>query len=126
MERKYETLSDYQLGNLKDFDFEKILELIEAIKEGKTLKYEDCTKSYVNSLFTPLLSFSIQYLNENEEKECIIGKSTIENIDVLYLALNKNIFDLFFQRKKGNIFYNEEENEKELMLENIVLLGEKI
>ena len=128
MERKYETLSDYQLGNLKDFDFEKILELIEAIKEGKILKYEDCTKSYVNSLFTPLLSFSIQYLNENEEKECIIGKSTIENIDVLYLALNKNIFDLFFQRKKGNIFYNEEENEKELnseMLEDIVLLGEK-
>ena len=84
MERKYETLSDYQLGNLKDFDFEKILEIIETIKEGKTIKYEDCTKSYVNSLFTPLLSFSIQYLNENEEKESIIGKST------LYIKLNKS------------------------------------
>ena len=141
-----ETLKDYQLGNLKDLDFFKIFELFETIKKDETINSEVITKSYVNSLFTPLLSFSINYLNENEEKEGVIGKSFIENLEVIYLILNKNIYDLFFQRKKGSIFGSkntlnyerreEEDNylvsfieeEKEFnseMLENLVLLGEK-
>ena len=146
MDKNDESLNDYQLGNQKDLDFSKIFELIHTIQEGETINTEDFTKPYVNSLFTPLLSFSIQYLNENEEKEGIIGKSTLENLEVIYLVLNKNIYDLFFQRKKGSIFGGndiinyerklEEDNylifspkeEKEFnskMLENLVLLGEK-
>lgn len=142
-----ETLKDYQLGNIKDLDFFKIFELLETIKDGETINSGVVTKSYVNSLFTPLLSFSINYLNENKDKEGVIGKSFIENLEVIYLKLNKNIFDLFFQRKKGSIFGSkntlnferreEEDNylvsfieeEKEFnseMLENLVLLGEKI
>ena len=146
MDSNEETLCDYQLGNLKDFDFFKIFELLNTIKEGETINSEAITKSYVNSLFTPLLSFAIKYLNENEEKKGIIGKSTLENLEVIYLVLNKNIYDLFFQRKKGSVFgcndtinYErklEEDNylisfveeEKEInceILENLVLLGEK-
>ena len=146
METNAETLKDYQLGNLKDLDFFKIFELLETIKEDETINSGVVTKSYVNSLFTPLLSFSINYLNENEEKEGIIGKSFIENLEVIYLILNKDIYDLFFQRKNGSIFGSkntlnyerkeEEDNylvsfieeEKEFnseMLENLVLLGEK-
>ena len=144
MDSNEETFCDYQLGNLKDFDFFKIFELLNTIKEGETINSEAITKSYVNSLFTPLLSFAIKYLNENEEKKGIIGKSTLENLEVIYLVLNKNIYDLFFQRKKGSVFgcndtinYErklEEDNylisfveeEKEInceILENLVLLG---
>ena len=145
MEINDETLKDYQLGNVNDLDFSKIFELINTISKNDIISFKTIIKSYVNSLFTPLLSFAIQYLNENEEKEGIIGKSAIENLEVIYLVLNKNIYDLFFQRKKGNVFgsnntinferkldednylisYTDEIEFNSKMLENVVLLGEK-
>ena len=145
MEINDETLKDYLLGNVNDLDFSKIFELINTISKNDIISCKTIIKSYVNSLFTPLLSFAIQYLNENEEKEGIIGKSAIENLEVIYLVLNKNIYDLFFQRKKGNVFgsnntinferkldednylisYTDEIEFNSKMLENVVLLGEK-
>jgi len=145
METSTEALEDYQFGNLKDFDFVKIFEILKTIKEEMKISSLDITKSYVNSLFTPLLSFSIDYLNENEEKLGIIGKSTVDGLEVIYLVLNKSVYDLFFQRKKGSVFGSknqinyernyEEDNylitdakeEKELdakMIEDIILFGE--
>ena len=148
METK-ENLKDYQLGNIKDFDFQKILDILKNIHQqlySDSISQEDITKSYINSLFTPLLSYSIEYLNENKEKPGQIGKAFLNNIEIIYLVLNKQIYDLFFQRKKGKVFegknvinyernYKEDnypiyymEEEKELdakLLEDIVLLGEK-
>lgn len=69
MEINDETLKDYQLGNVNDLDFSKIFELINTISKNDIISFKTIIKSYVNSLFTPLLSFAIQYLNENEEKE---------------------------------------------------------
>ena len=116
METSTEALEDYQFGNLKDFDFVKIFEILKTIKEEMKISSLDITKSYVNSLFTPLLSFSIDYLNENEEKLGIIGKSTVDGLEVIYLVLNKSVYDLFFQRKKGNVFGSKNQIMKKIII----------
>ena len=122
METSTEALEDYQFGNLKDFDFVKIFEILKTIKEEMKISSLYITKSYVNSLFTPLLSFSIDYLNENEEKLGIIGKSTVDGLEVIYLVLNKSVYDLFFQRKKGSVFGSKIKSiTREIMKKTIIL-----
>ena len=100
-----ESLSDYEIGNLYDLDFLKLFEILQEIKEQeKKCSLQEYRKSYVNSLFSPLCSYAIEYLNENQEKPGIIGKSKVSQIDALYMVLNQIVFDLFFRREKGQIF----------------------
>ena len=67
-------------------------------------------------MFTPLLSYIIDYLNHNadnrdnkEEKETKdelkpkIGKKLLNGIPILYALLDKKIYDLFFKKEKGLI-----------------------
>ena len=61
-------------------------------------------KSYSHSLFTPILSYIIEYLNNNQEKPGIVGKSIIDEIKIIYIILNHKIYDLFFKRDKGIIY----------------------
>ena len=102
---KKQSLTDYEIGNLYDLDFLKAFENLNDIKEHKRkCSLQKYRKSYVNSLFTPLCSYSIEYLNNNDENIGIIGKSTVSGTHVIYTILNKAIYDLFFQREKGKIF----------------------
>ena len=75
----------------------------------------------MHSLFTPLLSFIIEYLNQNKEnknKKQFIGKSKVLDIEVIYSLLNKEIYNLFFKKEKGKIFEGNEEINYELESED--------
>ena len=98
-------LQDYEIGNLDDLDFLSIFNVLEDIKnKQKKGSLQEYRKSYVNSLFSPLCSYAIDYLNENKEKPGIIGASKVSGINVIYITLNQTVFDLFFNREKGKIF----------------------
>ena len=104
MEGMKESLEDYQLSQVIDYDYLKIAEMVNNNMDIN--QYQTVKKSYVHSLFTPVLSYIIGYLNNNEEEPGIIGKSKINGIEVIYIVLNHKIYDLFFTREKG-ITYNE-------------------
>ena len=103
MKKDVDVLENYELGNATDLNFFKILEILNEIKEHEAVESKNITKTYVNSLFTPILSYIIDYLNENEEKKGIIGKSKIKQLNVVYTILNESIYDLFLIKIKGKI-----------------------
>ena len=107
---KEETLADYEIGNLFDLDYLKIFEIIKDVQNQRT-KYipKEFRKSFVNSLFTPLCSYVIEYLNNNKEKKGVIGSAKIDDTKVIYTVLSQNVYDLFFQRTKGKLFEGENE-----------------
>ena len=109
MSKKKETLADYEIGNLVDFDFFKIFNIL-LLKEKKQYHHEELQKKFVNTLFTPLCSYAIEYLNNHDEKKGVIGTSTLDETKIIYLVLNQTVYDLFFRRTKGKIFA-EGENE---------------
>ena len=88
-----EKLSNFQLTLENTLDFEKIMK---AITADVNLKNPDIFKKYKHSLFSPILSFLIKYINEHGEKKGYIGKAKISKIGVLYAVLNREIYDLFF------------------------------
>ena len=92
-----EKLSNYQLALENTLDLEKIMK---AIKADVNLKDPDIFKTYKHSLFSPILSFLIKYINEHGEKKGYIGKAKIKNLEVLYAVLNREIYDLFFNKEK--------------------------
>ena len=63
----------------------------------------DIKKYCVNSLFIP---YNITLLNIQMKikKKQDYRKINFAGFDVIYLVLNKSMYDLFFQRKKGNVF----------------------
>ena len=98
-------LQDYAIGNLVDLDFLDIFDVLDTIKNlQRNGSLQDYRKSYVNSLFSPLCSYAIDYLNENKEKPGVIGSSKVSGLNVIYITLNQTVFDLFFNRTRGKIF----------------------
>ena len=105
---KSESIENYQITYAHDIDFLKLIEIInKKSKEDENL----VTKSYVHSLFTPLLSYIIDYLNHKnsykDKDELNIGTSSINDIPIAYAVLNKKIYDIFFNKKRGQIGNNE-------------------
>ena len=126
MEKK--KLQDYEIGNLDDLDFLNIFNVLEDIKKHqKKGSLQEYRKSYVNSLYSPICTYAIDYLNENKEKPGVIGESKVSGINVIYFTLNQTVFDLFFRREKGKIFsegkneidYDVNYNEENYRLMNI-------
>lgn len=111
-----EISTNYQIEIENTFDFQKIIEIL---KDPKKFEENDFFKSYKHSLFSPILSYIIDYLNENGPKKGYIGKGKIQKIQVLYIVLNRKIYDLFLSKKKGSLddkkieinFKSDEENE---------------
>ena len=102
---KKESIEDYQITVSDDIDF---LKLIKVLKNNKNEKNISVKKTYVNSLFTPFLSYIIKYLNPNKEKKNqFIGKTVLYGIPIVYALLNKEIYDLFFKKEKGKIAQEE-------------------
>ena len=106
---KNESIEDYQITTVDDLD---ILEIIKILKNHKSNENASIEKKYVHSLFTPILSFIINYLNHNKDDEdnpdeedmhLYIGKSVVNDIECVYALLDKKIYDLFFKKKKGKI-----------------------
>ena len=121
-------LQDYAIGNLVDLDFLDIFDVLDTIKNlQRNGSLQDYRKSYVNSLFSPLCSYAIDYLNENKEKPGVIGSSKVSGLNVIYITLNQTVFDLFFNRTRGKIFsdgkneinYNINNDEENYRLMNI-------
>ena len=108
MEDSKESIENYQITLAHDIDFLKIIEILNV---GKLIDEQDITKSYVHLLFTPLLSYIIDYLNHKKSKkdkeELNIGISKIDKYRIVYATLNEKIYDLFFNKKKGKIGDNE-------------------
>lgn len=90
-------LQDYEIGNLDDLDFLKVFKALENIKKStKFGSLQEYRKSYVNSLFSPLCSYAIDYLNENKEKTGVIGTSIVTGKSVIYIILNQTVFWFIF------------------------------
>ena len=122
MEEKKESLEDYQLYQLSkviDYDYSKIAEIITNTEDKS--QFQTIKKDYVHSLFTPVLSYIIGYLNNNKEEKGTIGKSKIDGIEVIYIVLNHKIYDLFFTREKGIVFNEENEIDFNTEKENYYL-----
>ena len=113
MQTQHESIEDYQITVAEDIDF---LKLIKILKSNKYEENPSITKKYVHSLFTPLLSYIIDYLNHNadnrdnkevketkDEVKPKIGKKLLNGIPILYALLDKKIYDLFFKKEKGLI-----------------------
>ena len=107
MAKKIESIDDFQIINADDIDY---LSLLKILQKKEFDEKFSINKKYVHSLFTPLLSFIINYLNRNNKiNNLIIGRSNILDIPVVYSILNKDIYDLFFKREKGKPFNSDEE-----------------
>ena len=102
-----ESLDKYQLTQEKTYDFMKIIKLLESPNGQEKLVNPDIFKQYKHSLFSPILSYIIEYLNENGSKTGFIGKATIKGLNVLYSVINRKIYELFMDREKGQIDENE-------------------
>ena len=121
-----ESIEDYQITTVDDLD---ILEIIKILKNHKYNGDASISKKDVHSLFTPILSFIINYLNpkeddknnpDEEDMHLYIGKSVVDNIESAYALLDKKIYDLFFEKKKGKIG-KEEINFEESSNENYLI-----
>ena len=83
MEESQESINDYQLSKVIDYDYLKIAEILN--QNENTYNDQMIKKSYSHSLFTPILSYIIEYLNNNQEKPGIVGKSIIDEIKIIYI-----------------------------------------
>ena len=136
-EKEIEKFENYQIACQNNLD---ISILAEKIKNNDDAKANEIFKKYSHSLFSPLLYYIIQYMNNWDEKnidKICVGKSEISNIKVLYAVLNRKIYELYFKKTIGpvydeniniNIDYkipNEEENYSILLYEEINQINEK-
>ena len=71
---------NYQITITEDIDFLQVIKFLNK----KNNPDETLTKQYIHSLFTPLLSYIIDYLNNNDEKILVIGRGQIQNLKVVY------------------------------------------
>ena len=97
------SIHDYEIGNQHNLD---ILDLIDIIKneerENKLgITFNDI--EYHHSLFYPILSYCIDLLNKSEDHEKIKLKVGLYKDDKIYVAVGRDMYDLFFTEKEGNI-----------------------
>lgn len=87
---------NYQITITEDIDFLQVIKFLNK----KNNPDETLTKQYIHSLFTPLLSYIIDYLNNNDEKILVIGRGQIQNLKVVYSILIKKYIIYFLKEKK--------------------------
>ena len=118
----------YAMSQLPEFNYNQLAEELDSeisSDNEETFTLNSYLRTFNHSLFTPVLIYSLNFLKENiDNKEqnynYIIGLNEINNIKILYVNLNKEIYDIFFQRTNKkvnniNIDFSEGNEEKYLI-----------
>ena len=125
MKAKNLSLQNYQLSDEKIFDFMKIMSMLKSNNSNQKFVCSNIFKKYKYSLFSPILSYIIEYIKENGEKTGYIGKSNINDINILYYVINRKIYDLFLKRENGQIDEKETEIKfSDIRDENYYMIGQ--
>ena len=124
MKAKNLSLQNYQLSDKKIFDFMKIMRMLKSNNSNQKFVCSNIFKKYKYSLFSPILSHIIEYIKENGEKTGYIGKSNINDINILYCVINRKIYDLFLKRENGQIDEKETEIKSDIKDENYYMIGQ--
>ena len=119
-----ESFNDYQLTKIMEYNYSKIVDLLSKKKEYN--KDGIINKSYAHSLFTPILSYIIDYLNFKEEQKGILGKSIIDEIEIIYIVLKHSIYYLFLKKEKGILFNGANEIDYKIEKENYLIPKNKV
>ena len=114
-EQKY-SYKSYQISLLQDYEYSKIATKIqkdvksersESSSENEFFDLKQYIKTFNHSLFTPILIYTLELLHysEKEKKEINmnVGFSKANNIDVVYISLNKKMYDIFFMKTKKEL-----------------------
>ena len=110
--------NDFLLNSVDDY-----------LESNKVLNFDKpiMTKKDSHSLFSPVLSFCINYLNSHKnEDNKKIGFFYDKKMDLkfIYICLDKTIYDLFFLKRKKNLngfdidFSGEEDNENYIIFQS--------
>ena len=92
------------MSKICELDYESIADLIDKNEEIIDLK--SYIKKYNHSLFSPILVYSISFLNKQKDYKqykYIIGLERLNNYKVLYTTLNPEMYNLYFLNKKKKI-----------------------
>lgn len=97
-------INDFQMSKISELDYESIANLIDSTNEiGNINSY---VKNSNHSLFTPILVYSISFLNRKinlEEYKYHIGEETLGKYKILYTTLNEEMYNLYFLKEKKEI-----------------------
>ena len=97
-------LDDFQLSEISELDYESLAELIDKNKEFTDLK--SYIKNSNHSLFSPILVYSISFLNKQKDLKqykYMIGLEKLNNYKVLYTTLNAEMYNLYFLKENKKI-----------------------
>ena len=89
------------MSKICELDYESLADLIDKNNEIITLK--SYIKKYNHSFFSPILVYSISFLNKQKDfnqYKYIIGFERLNNYKVLYTTLNPEMYNLYFLNKK--------------------------
>ena len=114
-DQKY-SYKNYQISLLHDYEYSKIATKIqkddksersESSSENESFDLKQYIKTFNHSLFTPILIYTLELLQHLEKKEkeinMNVGFSTVNDIDVVYISLNKKMYDIFFMKTKKEL-----------------------
>ena len=97
-------LENFQMNEITELDYLDLANL--KIGENENVDLNLHVKNYIHYLFTPILVYSISFLNKTKNSEVYkdkIGIETLRNYKVLYTTLNEEMYDLFFLKEKKKL-----------------------
>ena len=92
------------MSEITELDYIDLANLI--LKENEKIDLDKYVKKSNLSLFTPILVYSISFLNQTKNSELYkdkIGLETLGNYKVLYTTLNAEMYDLYFLKEKKKL-----------------------
>ena len=95
--RKNISINDYEIGKQRNYD------LLDFFMWLKNSDNEPEKKEYHHSLFYPILSYCIEILNSTKDPSTIKFKVGLNKDNEIYVTVGREMYDLFFLEKSGNI-----------------------
>ena len=95
--RKNISINDYEIGEQRNYD------LLDFVMWLKNSDNEPEKKEYHHSLFYPILSYCIEVLNSTKDPSTIKFKVGLNKYNEIYVTVGREMYDLFFLEKAGNI-----------------------
>ena len=99
------SISDYEIGNQKYFDYLEFYSCLIEEKGEKDENFISDTSEYHHSLFYPIFRYCITVLNSSDKAklEKIKYKIGIDDKKNIYVSVGRDIFDLFIMEEKDSI-----------------------